>query len=166
MIAIYTSQHMWRLVAGNDKSFAAYPLWVACWSCSAPLLPIGWKTWVFWQDGPMTKLPAIGAHSTVTSSTARTRACRSSSRARIASMPASRTRSRPTVSLDLGGRDGIAYRVSTDGATWSAWTPRPIAGIATFALGADGPKTVMVQLQDPFGNVSPPSVEALVVDTS
>ena len=54
MIAIYTSQYMWRLVSGNDKSLKAYPLWVACWRCSTPLLPIGWKSWVFWRIAPLT----------------------------------------------------------------------------------------------------------------
>jgi hypothetical protein len=167
MPAIYTSGYMWRRVTGNDTSFAGYPLWVACWSCFKPGMFAGWPTWTFWQDGPMrikgmkerrfdgnvfngldegvplllASTPSIGGGAPYLTSS--------------------------SVTLDLNGRDGVAYRVSLDGgATWSELVAYPLGGFATLELGADGAKTVMVQMQDPFGNLSPPSVELLTVDTT
>ena len=51
MAVIYTSPYMWHQVTGNDGSFGAYPLWVACWYCAHPTLPRGWTTWTLWQVG-------------------------------------------------------------------------------------------------------------------
>jgi GH25 family lysozyme M1 (1,4-beta-N-acetylmuramidase) len=48
---VYTSWYMWREVTGSDPSLGRLPLWVACWRCGRPLLPVGWDDWDFWQIG-------------------------------------------------------------------------------------------------------------------
>jgi GH25 family lysozyme M1 (1,4-beta-N-acetylmuramidase) len=48
---VYTSWYMWREVTGSDPTFGRLPLWVACWRCGRPLLPVGWDGWDFWQIG-------------------------------------------------------------------------------------------------------------------
>lgn len=48
---IYTSWYMWRQVTGSDPTFGRLPLWVACWGCVRPALPVGWDDWDFWQVG-------------------------------------------------------------------------------------------------------------------
>jgi lysozyme len=47
---IYTSKNYWNYT--NNPAWAKdYPLWVAHYSTSitAPLLPVGWMNWTFWQ---------------------------------------------------------------------------------------------------------------------
>lgn len=48
---VYTSWYMWRQVTGSDPSFGRLPLWVACWRCARPALPVGWDDWDVWQIG-------------------------------------------------------------------------------------------------------------------
>lgn len=152
MPAIYTSNYMWKLVAGADRSFGEYPLWVACWNCFKPTLPAGWLTWTFWQDGPMRVKGIRGAFDgNVFNGTDDGVPLLRAATHRIGD-GAAYLGTNP-VTLDLNGRDGVAYRVTTDGAIWFDWAPYPPTGTATLDLGPDGPKTVMVQLQDPFGNL-------------
>lgn len=49
-IMIYTSKSKWQANTGNAAWGSAYPLWVANWTTKeAPAMPIGWKSWDFWQ---------------------------------------------------------------------------------------------------------------------
>lgn len=54
---VYTSWYMWREVTGSDPSFGRLPLWVACWRCPRPLLPLGWDDWDVWQVGSIVTDP-------------------------------------------------------------------------------------------------------------
>jgi len=50
---IYTSNSMWKKVAGGDRtSFADYPLWLAAWDAPVDTLetPKPWTSWSFWQS--------------------------------------------------------------------------------------------------------------------
>jgi lysozyme len=165
MPAIYTSGYMWRRVTGSSTAFADYPLWVACWSCFKPGMFGGWATWTFWQDGPM-RIKGVGRRfdgNVFNGLDEGVPLLKASTRLIANGAPYLTTSS---VTLDLNGRDGLAYRVSTDGVSWSKLAPYPVGGTVGMELGPDGPKTIMVQLQDPYGNLSPASAEAVTVDTT
>lgn len=44
-----------------DASFARYPLWIAHYGTSAPLVPAPWRTWDFWQFTDKGDVPGIPA---------------------------------------------------------------------------------------------------------
>jgi lysozyme len=46
---IYTSPSFWYDRLGNSTAFHAYPLWIANYGVSHPIVPGGWPTWTFWQ---------------------------------------------------------------------------------------------------------------------
>jgi GH25 family lysozyme M1 (1,4-beta-N-acetylmuramidase) len=46
---VYTHQSFWVTYMGNSSSFAAYPLWLASYSVTKPVLFGGWKSYTFWQ---------------------------------------------------------------------------------------------------------------------
>jgi lysozyme len=46
---LYTNYNSWSVLTGNHPLIADYPLWVANYGRSTPLLPIGAKNWVLWQ---------------------------------------------------------------------------------------------------------------------
>lgn len=59
---IYGSPYFLQAL-GLDPSFAKYPLWVAQYGASAPLVPSPWKTWAFWQFSDKGNVPGIpGTH--------------------------------------------------------------------------------------------------------
>jgi GH25 family lysozyme M1 (1,4-beta-N-acetylmuramidase) len=167
MSVIYTSNYMWNLITRGDRTFRRYPLWVACWNCSQPTLPAGWKSWVFWQTGTTT-IKGIGQSldGDVFNGTDAGIPPLESATNVIKAINGTYLTS-PTASLDLTGRDGVRWRYSTDGTTWSAWQPYSYAApVVQLDLGADGAKSVKVQLKDPLGNRSPISTQAVVVDTT
>lgn len=48
---------------GLDESFKRYPLWVAHYGTTAPLVPAPWKSWAFWQFSDKGVTPGVpGAH--------------------------------------------------------------------------------------------------------
>lgn len=57
---IYGSPYFLQAL-GLDESFARYPLWVANYKTSAPLVPEPWKTWTFWQFTESGDVPGIPA---------------------------------------------------------------------------------------------------------
>ncbi len=48
---IYTNNHFWNKYLSNYVKFNPenYPLWIAHYYVNKPNIPIGWKTWTFWQ---------------------------------------------------------------------------------------------------------------------
>ena len=46
---IYTSAAWWKVCTGNSASFGSYPLWIASYGKSEPVLPAGWSKYTFWQ---------------------------------------------------------------------------------------------------------------------
>lgn len=46
---VYTHQSFWVTYMGNSSSFAAYPLWLASYGVTKPVMFGGWKSYTFWQ---------------------------------------------------------------------------------------------------------------------
>lgn len=46
---IYTSPGYWREFGNNSQEWTYYPLWVAHYGVSAPVVPQPWTTWAIWQ---------------------------------------------------------------------------------------------------------------------
>ena len=49
---IYTNTYWWNPCTGNDPSFGGYPLDIANYTKSPPVLPAGWTTFALWQYLP------------------------------------------------------------------------------------------------------------------
>lgn len=54
---IYTSPGYWGEFGTTDSYWLQYPLWLAHYTTADPLIPLPWKSWLFWQytshgDGP------------------------------------------------------------------------------------------------------------------
>ena len=56
---LYTYISFWRNAMGNDRSFGAYPLWLARYAARAPAPLPGWSQWTFWQHSSTARLPGI-----------------------------------------------------------------------------------------------------------
>lgn len=48
---IYTRESYWKSWIIQSRDWSRYPLWVANYQVSSPVLPPGWKEWVIWQYG-------------------------------------------------------------------------------------------------------------------
>jgi lysozyme len=46
---IYTAPGFWNQYGSKDEKWARYPLWVAHWGATNPIVPAPWKAWTFWQ---------------------------------------------------------------------------------------------------------------------
>lgn len=46
---IYTGHYFWKEFGSTNQEFAKYPLWVARYKASEPLIPPPWKSETFWQ---------------------------------------------------------------------------------------------------------------------
>lgn len=46
---LYTYPSFWKDTLRNPSALSEYPLWIAHLNVSSPMVPGGWKTWVFWQ---------------------------------------------------------------------------------------------------------------------
>jgi lysozyme len=55
---VYTAHIFWKQL-GNPEGFSDYPLWVADYEVSEPLLPAGWQSWNFWQYSESGQVPGI-----------------------------------------------------------------------------------------------------------
>ena len=44
---LYTDNSFWKTL--GTTAFGAYPLWIAEYGVSSPVLPAGWSRWTFWQ---------------------------------------------------------------------------------------------------------------------
>ena len=56
---LYTYVSFWQNAMGNDRTFGAYPLWLARYAASAPAPLPGWSQWTFWQHTSSGRLPGI-----------------------------------------------------------------------------------------------------------
>lgn len=54
---IYTAPGFWNSL--GTSAFGGYPLWVAEYGVSQPVIPAGWKTWDFWQFSETGQVPGI-----------------------------------------------------------------------------------------------------------
>jgi hypothetical protein len=155
---------MWGRVVGGDATFGTYPLWVACWGCSSPILPTGWRTWSYWQDGDVA-IPALGKtiDHNVFNGTAETLPHQLTG-PHLVDGGAAFTNSR-TVSVGLRGSDGVAVAYRLGGAPWSAW--QPYAAVGSYQLApTDGPQRVSVRFKDRDGNLSPAFGDSITLDTT
>ncbi|GEM_PF-5200293 len=72
-----------------------------------------------------------------------------------------------TLSITGQGSNGgvTTMRLSNDGTTWGAWIPFAATTAWTLADGADGPRTVSLELRDGAGNISsPPITDGVILD--
>jgi GH25 family lysozyme M1 (1,4-beta-N-acetylmuramidase)/5-hydroxyisourate hydrolase-like protein (transthyretin family) len=56
---LYTGPSFWRSSVAGDATFAAYPLWIAHYTRSAPTVPAPWPTWTFWQSSASGRVPGV-----------------------------------------------------------------------------------------------------------
>lgn len=61
---IYTTTAWWKACTGNSAAFGSYPLWIASYGRSAPVLPAGWSRYTFWQHTSKGAVPGITGSST------------------------------------------------------------------------------------------------------
>lgn len=54
---VYTHQSFWVGSMGNSAGFAAYPLWLASYGVSSPVMFGGWASYTFWQYTDQADLP-------------------------------------------------------------------------------------------------------------
>jgi len=161
---IYTSRYMWALVTGSDATFGKQPLWVACWRCSRPSLPVGWSSYRFWQTGAV-RVPGIAG--TLDGDIFNgTDAGLANQRTIPHLLDSDATYATSTaVEMNLTGSDGTSARYSLDGTNWSEW--RPWTPTARFELApTNGPQIVFVQFRDQWGNQSPVTGDSIILDDS
>jgi GH25 family lysozyme M1 (1,4-beta-N-acetylmuramidase) len=161
---VYTSVLMWKEVVGNAEGFEQLPLWAACWDCQAPpSIAPGWDAWTFWQTG-LDRIRGVGSldGNVFSGSSEDLDALRLRPLAIEAGAAAT---GRQQVALDLGGRSGTHLRTSSDGRTWSRWSP--IRGAPRAMLGPEeGTQTLHVQLRNGPKVKSPVFSDSITLDTS
>jgi lysozyme len=59
---IYTGYYFWRDKVGSN-AFADYPLWIANYSATCPLIPDAWSRWVLHQYSSTNYIPGITSNS-------------------------------------------------------------------------------------------------------
>jgi lysozyme len=165
VVMIYTSAHMWGQVTGNDTTFGGSPLWVAYWSkTDAPILPLGWTRWTFWQYGPKS-IPGIarkfdgnvakGTNTTVE---------HLRSRPMVVAGDAALSRG-GSLPIRIRGLDGTHLRTSTDDQPWSDWIPRASADHVVLH-GPDGVRRVRVQPRNDHGTLGPVVSDTITIDST
>jgi GH25 family lysozyme M1 (1,4-beta-N-acetylmuramidase) len=58
MPMIYTSASRWATWGSSDVYWMRYELWVANYNVATPVIPKPWSSWLFWQYGTPTIVPA------------------------------------------------------------------------------------------------------------
>ena len=61
---IYTTTAWWKACTGNSAAFGSYPLWIASYGPSKPVLPAGWSKYTFWQHTSKGAVPGITGSTT------------------------------------------------------------------------------------------------------
>lgn len=56
---LYTGPSFWHTRMQDDRTFGAYPLWLASYSSRPPATLPGWDRWTFWQQTDTYRLPGI-----------------------------------------------------------------------------------------------------------
>lgn len=161
---IYTSRHMWGQVMGNDPTFGDLPLWVACWRCDKPLIPVGWKSWRFWQIRPY-KFPEIGRtlDGNVFKGTDVT--LENWRGAPVLIDDGNRLTDQRLVSVDVSLFDGTEVRTADDGASWGDWLPWARSVEHRLSPG-DGERRVDVQVRRADGLEGPVLSDTILLDTT
>ncbi|MFL6196585.1 MAG: glycoside hydrolase family 25 protein [Thermoanaerobaculia bacterium] len=57
---VYTAPGFWNSL--GTSAFGGYPLWVAEYGVSQPVIPAGWKIWDFWQFSETGQVPGIAVN--------------------------------------------------------------------------------------------------------
>jgi lysozyme len=60
---IYTSPYYWMEFGSKDKAWARYPLWIANYYVTKPMIPAPWTNWTMWQYTPKGDGKKYGAES-------------------------------------------------------------------------------------------------------
>ncbi len=56
---LYTYIYFWQHAMANNRTFGAYPLWLARYADKAPAPVAGWSQWTFWQRTSSHRVPGI-----------------------------------------------------------------------------------------------------------
>jgi GH25 family lysozyme M1 (1,4-beta-N-acetylmuramidase) len=56
---LYTYVYFWQHAMANNRSFGAYPLWLARYADQPPAPVAGWSQWTFWQHSSSYRVPGI-----------------------------------------------------------------------------------------------------------
>jgi GH25 family lysozyme M1 (1,4-beta-N-acetylmuramidase) len=56
---LYTAPNFWHTRMRDNRSFGAYPLWLANYSSKRPAPLPGWNRWTFWQHTASARVPGI-----------------------------------------------------------------------------------------------------------
>lgn len=59
---VYTAQSVWGEIVGWAPGWHKYPLWVAGYDTSTPLMPTGWEVYSLWQYDSQGKVPGISGN--------------------------------------------------------------------------------------------------------
>jgi lysozyme len=59
---IYTGPSFWAHNVGDQPPFDEYPLWVAHYGVTKPIVPKPWTDWTFWQHTDQGRVPGIGVN--------------------------------------------------------------------------------------------------------
>lgn len=54
---LYTGLSFWKSL--GSAQFGGYPLWIAEYGVSSPIVPAGWTSWTFWQYSESGSVPGI-----------------------------------------------------------------------------------------------------------
>jgi len=54
---LYTDRTFWNTL--GTEGFGGYPLWIAEYGVTSPLLPAGWTSWTFWQSSETGTVPGV-----------------------------------------------------------------------------------------------------------
>lgn len=158
LVMVYTSKSMWSRVTGNDPTFGDHPLWVACWGCATPHMPVGWTTWDFWQHGqrviPDPRPEDPGRTRKVDGNVFRGGSFSPyKSRPMVVEDDAAETMG-GELRLQLRGVDGHQIRTTTQvTGGWGPWRSREAASVVL--TGVAGVRTIRVQGRDTRGTTGP-----------
>ena len=68
-----------------------------------------------------------------------------------------------SVELTISARNAVEMRFSSDGVMWGEWEPYTTSKSYTLSVG-DGSKNVYIKVRDNVGDISQPSVSAIILD--
>ena len=147
---VYTYEYFWKKKMANSGGFTAYPLWLAGYSTSQPVMVGGWKSYTFWQyasDAPLAGANRVLDMSVFNGTPAQLRALANyPAPVQItASLSSSNVRSgtvtylRGATSRSLAGT--TVYRQGFYSGSWHTWATTKVstAGSFSFAVRATVP---------------------------
>jgi GH25 family lysozyme M1 (1,4-beta-N-acetylmuramidase) len=59
---LYTGPHFWHTRMHDNRSFGAYPLWIAHYTSTRPAPLPGWNRWTFWQHTNTARVSGISGY--------------------------------------------------------------------------------------------------------